>query len=160
MKTVNLEPLNDTVIVKTETLLLDTLLARQVNVAMACGGQGMCATCHIFVKEGLESLTPMTQREQETLSFLTGVKSCSRLSCQARVMGDGIVVEIPEGMFLNQISDIETLVGRRAEINILHPRDGRTLIEKGKIITRSRILELAQENQNVLELRSKSHITR
>ena len=47
------------------------------------------------------------------------------------------MVELPTGMYLSDMSDIETLIGRRAEENILHPLDGKVLVEAGKLITRS-----------------------
>ena len=154
MKMVVLQPLGDQVAMATESSLLDTLLARNCDVAMACGGQGICATCHVHVREGMESLSPITSREQRTLALMTGADQTSRLACQARILGDGIVVELPEGMYLEAAADLTKLVGRRAETPILHPRDGRILIPKGKIITRSRILELENEDLNVLDLRN------
>lgn len=156
MKVIQIKPLNDKVTVKTETNILDTLLVSNCEVAMACGGQGICATCHVFVKEGSESLTPMTNREKRTLSLMTGCQPHSRLACQARIIGDGVVVELPEGMYLRATGDLTSLVGRRAEQPILHPKDGRVLIPKGKIITRSRILELEKEDLDVLSLRNQS----
>ncbi len=156
MKIVQLKPLNDKVSVKTETNILDTLLATNCEVAMACGGQGICATCHVYVREGEESLTPMTSREKRTLSLMTGCNISSRLACQARVIGEGVVIEVPEGMYLRATNDLASLVGRRAEVPILHPKDGRVLIPKGKIITKSRILELNSENLDVLDLRNQS----
>jgi len=123
---------------------------------MACGGQGICATCHVYIKQGMDSLTPPTQREKETLSFLTGVKSNSRLACQCRIIGEGLTIEVPEGMYIGDLSEIESLVGRRAENSILHPKDGHVLIEKGKIITKSRISELNKEQVSILDLRAQS----
>jgi ferredoxin len=156
MKTIVLRPLNDKVVVRTETNILDTLLARKCDVAMACGGQGICATCHVFVREGSDSLTPMSAREQRTLGLITGANSSSRLACQAKVVGEGVVVEVPLGMYLQSSSDLTTLVGRRTEVPIKHPKDGRVLIERDKIITKSRILELQSENFNVLDVRGQS----
>jgi ferredoxin len=153
LKLVVLKPLNDKVQVRTESALLDTLLARNCQVAMACGGQGVCATCHVYVKEGHDALTPMTNREKRTLALMTGCSLDSRLACQARVIGDGVVVELPEGMFLEASTDLTSLVGRRTEIPILHPKDGRVLIAKGKIITKSRIMELENEDLDVMSLR-------
>ena len=156
MKLVVLQPLGDQVHVATSTTLLDTLLARQCDVAMACGGQGICATCHVHIREGHDSLTPITDRERRTLALMTGAGANARLACQACVVGDGVVVELPEGMYLQAASDLTSLVGRRAETPILHPRDGRVLIGKGKIITRSRILELQDEDLNLLQLRNQT----
>ncbi|MFQ3580672.1 MAG: 2Fe-2S iron-sulfur cluster-binding protein [Chloracidobacterium sp.] len=152
MKSLTLQPINKTISVKTDTKVLDTLLASQCEVAMACGGMGLCATCHVFVIRGEEALTPRTEREIRTLGTITGATARSRLSCQARVIGDGVVVELPEGMYLQDIEDLRVLVGKRAEIPIMHPRDGRVLIERGKIITKSRILELEGEDFDMTKL--------
>lgn len=156
MKTVVLRPLNDHVMVKTECSVLDTLLARKCEVSMACGGQGICSTCHVYIREGADALSPPSERERRTLALLTGSKGNSRLACQARVVGEGLVVELPEGMFIESVKELESLIGRRAEIPIRHPKDGRVLIEKDKIITKSRILELKDVNFNVLEARGNS----
>ena len=156
MKSIHLKPLNDKVLVHTETNLLESLLAQQCEIAMACGGQGICATCHVYVKEGKDALSPPTVREQRTLSLITSSNNNSRLSCQARVIGEGLVVELPEGMYLRTAGDLSSLIGRRTEIPILHPKDGRVLVEKGKIITKSRILELQGENYDVLDVMNNS----
>lgn len=156
MKTVTLRPLNDEVMVRTETNVLDTLLARNCEVAMACGGMGICATCHVYVKEGMESLSPLSKREEGTLQLITGCQSNSRLACQARVIGDGVVVELPAGMYLTASTDLNSLIGRRTDVPILHPKDGRLLIAAKKIITRSRIMELSNEDFNVLDVRNNS----
>ena len=156
MKTITLRPLNDKLTVRTETNVLDTLLAVKCDVAMACGGQGICATCHVYVREGADALSPMTKREERTLGLITNSKGESRLACQARVIGEGVIVELPRGMYVRSATELTTLIGRRAEMPVLHPRDGRVLIAPGKIITRSRILELQDENFNVLDVRSHS----
>ena len=40
-------------------------------------------------------------------------------------------------MYINSIKDIEDLIGRRAEQNLLHSVTGQVLVEQGKLITRS-----------------------
>lgn len=150
MKTVVLKPINENVSVRTESTVLDSLLARKCEVSMACGGQGICSTCHVYVKEGMDALTPMSEREQRTLGMVSRVNPESRLSCQARVIGEGVVVELPEGMFINSAGDLTSFIGKRAERPILHPKDGRVLIDKGKIITRSRIMQLEGEDFDVM----------
>ncbi|MGL5097172.1 MAG: 2Fe-2S iron-sulfur cluster-binding protein, partial [Planctomycetia bacterium] len=89
MKTVRFQPINETLSVKTETDLLQALLAKNLNVLMACGGKGLCATCHVHVRGGMEKVTPRTERENRTLSFITGASPDSRLACQCRVLGEG-----------------------------------------------------------------------
>ncbi|MCC5840783.1 MAG: (2Fe-2S)-binding protein [Opitutales bacterium] len=142
MKTLQLEPIHRSLEVATNTRLLDTLLAEQCPVMMACGGQGICATCHVYVAKGMESLSPLSQREERTLALITGARENSRLSCQCRVMGEGVEIVLPEGLYVESFNDLESLIGRRSKVPILHPRDGRILIQKGKIITRSSIMQL------------------
>ncbi|PSB00734.1 2Fe-2S iron-sulfur cluster-binding protein [Merismopedia glauca] len=141
-KTVKLDPINQEASVQTQANLLSGLLASELNVLRECGGRGMCATCHVYVKSGMDSLSPPNRREQRTLEVITTTKLNSRLACQALVMGEGVVIELPSGMYINSITDIESLIGRRAEQNILHPLDGKVLVESGKLITRSMISQL------------------
>lgn len=141
-KMVKLDPINQEVAIQTNDNLLSGLLEKDLNVWKECGGRGMCSTCHIFVKEGMESLSPINRREIRTMEVITTANKCSRLACQARVIGEGIVVEIPSGMYVSEIENIEDLIGRRAEENILHPITGETLVEAGKLVTRSMITKL------------------
>jgi len=60
-----------------------------------------------------------------------------------------VVVELPEGMYVERIEDLMALLGKRAEKNMLHPINGSVLIAKGKIITKSRLEELKNLNSEV-----------
>jgi ferredoxin len=153
MKTLKFAPIDESLQVPTQSDLLQGLLAKELNVLAACGGKGICATCHVFIQRGMDLLTPPTPREQRTLTRITGCAANSRLACQARVLGEGVVVELPEGMYIERAEDLMDYLGKRAEANILHPIDGRILIAKGKIITRSRLEELKSLNCEVARLR-------
>ena len=150
-KTVKLDPINRETSIKTNDNLLSGLLSNELNVLKECGGRGMCSTCHVFIKEGMESLSPLNRREQRTLETITSCNMLSRLACQARVIGEGVVIELPSGMYVSDLDDIEALVGRRAEQDILHPLDGRILVEQGKLITRSMINQLKDTQVKVNE---------
>ena len=150
-KVVRLDPINIETSIKTNDNLLSGLLSNELKVLKECGGRGMCSTCHIFIKEGMESLSPLNRREQRTLETITSCNMLSRLACQARVIGDGVVVELPSGMYVSDLDDIEALIGRRAEQDILHPLDGRVLVEQGKLITRSMINQLKDTQVKVNE---------
>lgn len=141
-KTVKLEPIAQESSIQTNGNLLSVLLNKDLDVLKECGGRGMCATCHIYVKAGANSLTPVHRREQRTLEVITSCKANSRLACQARVIGEGVVVELPPGMYVNSLQDIEALIGRRAESNLLHPITGAIIVEAGKLITRSTLKQL------------------
>ncbi|HTL89901.1 MAG TPA: 2Fe-2S iron-sulfur cluster-binding protein [Leptolyngbya sp.] len=137
VKMVRLEPIAQNRSVETNGNLLSVLLNQDLDVLKECGGRGMCATCHIYVKDGMSALTPINRREQRTLEVITSCQPNSRLACQARVLQSGVVVELPPGMYINSIKDIEALIGRRAEQDLLHPLTGQVLVEAGKLITRS-----------------------
>ncbi len=156
MKSVRIEGLADPCEVATNHRLLDVLVDRGVPLVMACGGKGLCATCHVHVVAGAQGLSPRTPREQRSLQMLADSRADSRLACQAKVTGAGVQVALPRGRYLIATTDLEALIGRRAEEPILHPVDGRQLIAPGKIITRTRITELASVDVDVAELRTRS----
>lgn len=141
-KLIKLDPINVEVSIQTNDNLLSALLKKDLSVMKECGGRGMCATCHVYITEGMESLSPVNRRELRSLEVITTCTKFSRLACQARVLGEGIVVEVPSGMYISEIDNIEDLIGRRAEDNILHPITGTVLVEKDKLITRSMITQL------------------
>ncbi len=148
-KTVRLEPIAQDTSVETNGNLLSVLLNKDLDVLRECGGRGMCATCHIYVKHGMNQLSAMNRREQRTLEVITSCQQNSRLACQARVLDDGVVVELPPGMYINSLKDIEDLIGRRAEQDLLHPITGKVLVEAGKLITRSTLKTISDsENLN------------
>lgn len=155
-KIVKLDPINQEISIQTNDNLLSALLTNELNVLKECGGRGMCSTCHVFIKEGMDSLSPVNRRELRTLEVITTANKFSRLACQARVINEGVVVEVPSGMYVSQIDNIEDLIGRRAEENILHPLTGAVLVEAGKLVTRSMISQLKDTQVQVSEYMAKT----
>lgn len=153
MKKLTFEPINESLEVPTRSDLLQALLAKNLNVLMACNGKGLCATCHVHIKDGMDRLTPPTVRETRTLGIITSCDERSRLACQARVLGEGVVVELPEGMYIERSEDLMHLLGTRALTNILNPINGAVLIARDKLITRSRLEELHYLNEEVKRLK-------
>jgi hypothetical protein len=148
--------MNVEVSLQTNDNLLSALLKKELNVMKECGGRGMCATCHVYIKDGMDSLSPVNRREMRTLEVITTCSQFSRLACQARVLGEGITVEVPSGMYISQIDNIEDLIGRRAEDNILHPLTGTVLVEAGKLITRTMISQLKDTQVEATEYLAKT----
>lgn len=142
VKIVKLEPISTFTEVETNGNLLSILIDKELDVLKECGGRGMCATCHVYIKQGMDFLSAMSRREQRTLEIITSCKPNSRLACQSRVLQDGVVVELPPGMYVKSLQDIEALIGRRAQTNMLHPVTGEVLVESGKLITRSTLKQL------------------
>ena len=155
-KTVRLDPLGKKTATCTNTNLLSVLLENDLDVTQECGGRGICATCHVHITEGEDSVSPMTRREQRTLEVITSCRTNSRLACQAKVIGEGVVVELPAGMYISSNDNVEDLIGRRAQQDILHPLSGQVLVEEGKLITRSMISQLQTTQTQVSEYLSKS----
>lgn len=151
VKRVKIEPLATETEVLTNSNLLSALMEQELHVIKACGGRGLCATCHVFVRKGQDALSPASSRETRTLQVITGANEYSRLACQARVVGEGVVVELPVGMYVTSLEDIFVLVGRRAEEPLLHPVTGRTLVEQSQIITRSMLKQLEGEDFSIGE---------
>ena len=75
--------------------ILDIALQHGVEIEHACHGYAACGTCHVIVKQGMENLSPIQEKEEDMLESATGMTLHSRLACQAIVTGD-VVVEIPE----------------------------------------------------------------
>ena len=76
--------------------ILDIALAHGVEVDHACGGVCACSTCHCIVREGSETISEMSDAEEDELSFAPGLTPKSRLSCQSVPNGArNLVVEIP-----------------------------------------------------------------
>lgn len=153
MKMVHLATVDDRLEVATGSCLLDGLLARQFELELACGGNGLCATCHVHVLRGHDSLSPRTAREERTLALIVGANESTRLACQCHILGEGIVVDLPEGIYAQSAQSIEGLIGTKATQDYLHPINSKVLIGKGKIITRTMLQVFRALSEELRRLR-------
>jgi ferredoxin, 2Fe-2S len=79
-----------------EGSLLDIALGSGLAIDHACGGICACATCHVHVKEGLESCPEATEDELDELDSARELTLESRLSCQCVPNGEmNLVVVVP-----------------------------------------------------------------
>lgn len=68
-----------------------------VDIEHTCGGVCACSTCHIVVREGLDTCNEATDAEMDQLDNAPGLEINSRLACQCIPNGTkDVVVEIPE----------------------------------------------------------------
>jgi ferredoxin, 2Fe-2S len=70
------------------------------GIVAECGGEMMCATCHVYVEPAqLDRCPPQSDDERAMLEFTASErKPNSRLSCQLVVSPEmnGLVVQLPE----------------------------------------------------------------
>lgn len=71
-------------------------LRNGVNIEHACEMSCACTTCHVVVREGFASLNELDELEEDLLDKAWGLEPDSRLSCQALVGEEDLVVEIPK----------------------------------------------------------------
>ena len=76
------------------TSILDAAKRAHAQVGYACGGVCACSTCHVYVRQGFDSLTDQEEKEEDILDKAFDVRPTSRLSCQAKVDDEDVVVEI------------------------------------------------------------------
>ena len=74
----------------------DNLLQHHVEIEHACEKVAACTTCHVIVRQGYNSLNEIGDQEEDLLDMAWGLTSLSRLSCQAIVADEDLVIEMPK----------------------------------------------------------------
>jgi len=97
-------PEGATVEAEADESILDAALRNNIAIEHACEKSCACTTCHVIVREGFESLADATENEEDYLDKAWGLEPESRLSCQARVAADDLVIEIPK-YTINMVSE-------------------------------------------------------
>jgi len=82
----------------------DAALQNGVDIEHACEKSCACTTCHVYIREGLDSLNEATEDEDDLLDKAWGLEPDSRLSCQAVVGDEDLVIEIPK-YTINMVSE-------------------------------------------------------
>jgi 2Fe-2S ferredoxin len=80
------------------------LLRHDIEIEHACEMSCACTTCHIIVREGYDSLEEADELEDDFLDMAWGLEPDSRLSCQAIIADEDLVVEIPR-YTINMVSE-------------------------------------------------------
>lgn len=86
------------------TSICEALLEHDIKIEHACDMSCACTTCHVIVREGFNSLGEMDESEEDLLDRAWGLEPNSRLSCQAIVAQQDLVVEIPK-YSINQVKE-------------------------------------------------------
>lgn len=87
MKEVEVEP---------GTSICDVALSNGIDIEHACEKSCACTTCHVYIRQGYNSLEDPTEDEEDYLDKAWGLEPDSRLSCQAKVGDEDLVIEIPK----------------------------------------------------------------
>jgi len=84
--------------------IIDAVLKGGVDIEHACEKSCACTTCHVVIREGIDSLNEADETEEDMLDKAWGLEPDSRLSCQAVVGDTDLVVEIPK-YTINMVSE-------------------------------------------------------
>lgn len=84
--------------------ICEAALRHGIQIEHACEMSCACTTCHVVVREGGDSLNEADELEEDLLDKAWGLEADSRLSCQAIVADEDLVVEIPK-YTINQVSE-------------------------------------------------------
>jgi len=78
------------------TSICEALLDNNINIEHACDMSCACTTCHVIVREGMNSLNSPDENEEDLLDRAWGLEPNSRLSCQAFLGQSDVTVDIPK----------------------------------------------------------------
>lgn len=84
--------------------ICDAALAAGIEIEHACEKSCACTTCHVIIREGYDSLPETDEVEEDLLDKAWGLEPESRLSCQAKVGNEDLVIEIPK-YTINMVSE-------------------------------------------------------
>jgi 2Fe-2S ferredoxin len=82
----------------------DAALKNGIEIEHACEKSCACTTCHVYIREGGDSLNESDEDEDDLLDKAWGLDPDSRLSCQTVVANEDLVVEIPK-YTINMVSE-------------------------------------------------------
>jgi ferredoxin, 2Fe-2S len=75
--------------------ICEALLENDIHIEHACEMSCACTTCHVIVREGFQSLNELEELEEDLLDRAWGLEPNSRLSCQAVIALQNLVIDIP-----------------------------------------------------------------
>jgi len=76
--------------------LCEGLLKHHVAIEHACDMVAACATCHVLVREGGDSLDEPDDDENDQLDHAWGLEPSSRLACCVRLGTADITIALPK----------------------------------------------------------------
>ena len=89
-------PQGDEIEAPSGTSICEALVENGIALEHACEMSCACTTCHVVVKEGLNSLGEIDEIEEDLLDKAWGLTPTSRLACQAILSTADVLIEIPK----------------------------------------------------------------
>ncbi len=84
--------------------ILNVALKNGIDIEHACEKSCACTTCHVVIRKGFDSLEESDENEDDMLDKAWGLEPESRLSCQALVADEDLIIEIPK-YNINMVSE-------------------------------------------------------
>lgn len=84
--------------------ICDAALDNGIEIEHACEKSCACTTCHVYIREGMDSLNENSDDEDDMLDKAWGLEPDSRLSCQTIIGDQDLVIEIPK-YTINMVSE-------------------------------------------------------
>lgn len=84
--------------------ICDVALENGIKIEHACEKSCACTTCHVYIRQGIETIDESSENEDDMLDKAWGLEPDSRLSCQAKIGEDDLVIEIPK-YTINMVSE-------------------------------------------------------
>ena len=84
--------------------ICDVALKNGIKIEHACEKSCACTTCHVYIRQGIETIDESSENEDDMLDKAWGLEPDSRLSCQAKIREDDLVIEIPK-YTINMVSE-------------------------------------------------------
>lgn len=75
--------------------ILEVVEENGYHLSSNCGGVCACTTCHVYIEQGMDNLSEMSDKEEDFVDRAINPRIESRLGCQCRIHGD-ITVMIPD----------------------------------------------------------------
>ena len=82
--------------------LLDIAHDNKIELQHNCGGVCGCSTCHVYVEDGVDSTSEISDNEEDRIDLAENPKLNSRLACQCEIEAGttDLKVRIPNQNFL------------------------------------------------------------
>ncbi len=76
--------------------LMEFLKGNEYDILATCGGMALCATCHVSITKGFDTLSAISDDEYAMLDTLPNITDTSRLACQIKLQKDidGLILKI------------------------------------------------------------------